>query len=52
MTDSDSGAAGESPAPDGAGGVIECHECGKPGESVDAALASLRCPDCGYEWSA
>jgi hypothetical protein len=52
MTDSDSATTGEPSAPDGADGVIECHTCGTPGESIDAALSKLRCPDCGYEWSA
>jgi hypothetical protein len=50
-----SGAAGESPAPDARDdgrGVVACVKCGVPGESIDAALAALRCPDCGYEWSA
>jgi hypothetical protein len=48
-------AVGESPEPDaadGGRGVVGCEKCGVPGESIDAALAGLRCPDCGYEWSA
>jgi len=52
MTDSDSPTTGESPAPDGAGVIVVCHTCGTPGESIDAAISKLRCPDCGYEWSA
>ena len=51
MTNSDIGTAGEPTAQEGVGGVIECHECGTPGESIDDTLAHLRCPDCGYEWS-
>jgi len=52
MTEQDATSTHESEASGKDSSVVECTKCGMPGESFDEVLASLRCPDCGYEWSA
>jgi predicted RNA-binding Zn-ribbon protein involved in translation (DUF1610 family) len=52
MTEKDAVPAHVSEASGEDSNVVECTKCGIPGESFDEVLTSLRCPDCGYEWSA